>query len=81
MSHWNYRVCAKTHATNVPGMDPEVEYSIHEVYYDEAGNISGWTADPVTVGASSLKDLRDVLNLIAGALNKPVIDLDEMEQK
>lgn len=56
---WNYRV---VHTGD--------EYGIHEVYYDP----TGWTVEPVPVVADSVEDLRDVLNRMLAALDKPVIE-------
>lgn len=62
---WNYRVVVRT-------VDDEIEYGIHECYYEP----TGWTANPVPVVAESVEGLRDQLNRMLLALEKDVIGGD-----
>ena len=52
---WNYRVMKKRKSSG------EYEYGIYEVYYDDNGNIKGWTEDSMIPNCSSEEDLRYVI--------------------
>jgi hypothetical protein len=56
MSHWNYRAIAQADAEF-----GEVHYGIHEVFYDDKGNIDGWTKSPVAAGSDTKLGLLDDL--------------------
>jgi hypothetical protein len=62
MSTWNYRVIERSG-----------EFAIHEVFYDAAGTVTGWTEMPVYPRAESVEDLRLELARYAGAIEQPVI--------
>lgn len=65
---WNYRVVKRD-------FDDEMTYAIHEVYYDDAGGISAWSANAIAPqGSDFLSDLAVDLDLMREALNKPVLD-------
>lgn len=74
MSHWNYRVikkqCKKT---------GEVYFQIHEVYYNNAGEIIGVTKNAAAPLGDDEEDLQGELALINIALDRPVLTLDEIE--
>lgn len=68
---WNYRVLRKD-------VDYDAEtyqiHSIHEVYYDEHGNIESWTTNAITLdGFESFRDGYESLKLIQKAFEKPVL--------
>ena len=67
MSHWNYRVMKRRNGLG------GYEYGIYEVYYDDNGNIEGWTEDPMTPTGSSEDDLRDELEIMKAALNNETL--------
>lgn len=69
--HWNHRVMRSTR-------DGETWYGIHEVYYEQ-GDVTLWTLDPVEVASESLDGLRDTLNHMLAALDKPTLDNPEDE--
>jgi len=64
--YWNYRIVQK------PDSDFEnnVSYSIHEIYYDGAGNMESITEQSVSFHVGSVKDLAKVM---LEALEKPVV--------
>ena len=62
MSHWNYRV-----------MDRDGELAIHEVQYDDAGKVVGWSAEPTFPAGPDLDELAANLELYAHALAEPVL--------
>ena len=43
MGYWNYRVIE-----HEPDKFGRVWFQLHEVFYDEDGNISSWTEEPIT---------------------------------
>lgn len=69
MTHWNYRVMR--HVAPTSG---EVWHAIHEVYYDEAGNPSSWTADEIWPVGETPEELRECLEAMAKAMEKPVLE-------
>lgn len=69
MSYWNHRVIEK-----------DGYYAIHEVYYNDNGNVEGRTKNAVTVGGESIEDLRTVLEQMLGALDKAVIRVKQEER-
>ncbi len=75
---WNYRV-VKT-VTKIPLGDMDISYGIHEVYYDENGdivNISESLAHPLS---DDLEGLKWSLERMMEACNKPVIDYNTGEE-
>lgn len=73
---WNYRVLRKQYVES--GI---TQYSIHEVYYDEDGEIKGWTADPVEPHGETLVELKEDLTCFIKALEKPVLVENEVDGK
>lgn len=68
MSDTTWRYCIARES--VGGFD---EYSIREVYTGASGAIS-WT-ESVDVSADSLREIREVLSLMSGAVGRPILDL------
>jgi len=67
MGTWNHRVLAEVYPNG------EVEFQIYEVYYDVDGTPNGYTANPVTVGGSEMKDLEWTLKYMKKCLKKPIL--------
>ena len=65
---WNYRVMVKD---GVPG--------VHEVYYDPAGAVVWFSADPVPANGGTLEDLASDLQRQANALNHDMLDFNKLE--
>ncbi len=75
---WSYRV-VKT-VTKIPLGDIDISYGIHEVYYDENGdivNISESLAHPLS---DDLEGLKWSLERMMEACNKPVIGYNTGEE-
>lgn len=51
---WNYRIIK--HDTNT-----HPHFAVHEVFYDEVGNITSWTADPIDVTGESKREVLSML--------------------
>lgn len=65
---WNYRVIEKT--------DPQTNeklYQVHEVFYDEQGDIENWTEDSVSYSGESLSELRNDITYHHRAFQEPVL--------
>lgn len=70
---WNYRVIKRTHDTG------ETWYQMHEVYYNDAGEITGMTISPIDPAGVTMEELRESLDWMYKALDKPVLDYDNIE--
>jgi hypothetical protein len=68
MSYWNHRVVK----TYYPDMD-ETFFSVHEVYYNDNGDLTNCTVLGVRPRGESLEELREELNMMLRALDKPVL--------
>ena len=72
MSHWNYRVIK--HDT-----DENIVYQVHEVYYNDRGEIDGFTEDAVHASGESFEELLSDLDMmVKDAKNRPVLSLKEL---
>ena len=54
---------------------------VHGVYYDEHGNIQGMDQDPNAPRAETSDELKTMLELMLEALEKPILDYDEVDKK
>ncbi len=73
--HWNHRVMR-----HVDKKNGGVYFAIHETYYGvegESGDI--WTEQPVAVIGESVDGLRQTLERMLKALDKPVLEYGEQE--
>jgi len=73
---WNYRVMKSYPATR-----PEPWYSIREVYYDNHGEVDGWTVDEIAPASDTVEGLLEILGLMRNCLDKPVLDEAELEAR
>jgi hypothetical protein len=63
---WEYRIIK--HDT-----DEGTYFAVHEVFYDESGEIKGWTENPVSFGGDSEKELHRTLQTMIKDCKKPVL--------
>lgn len=70
--HWNYRIIRHTPVSEA-GF---VSYAIHEVHYDEHGNPTAVSENPLRIVADSPEDLMADLRLMQEAASKPTLDYD-----
>ncbi len=68
MSDWDYRV-VKEFDYNLD----EILLSIQEAYYNDNGELCGYTPLGISPLVESIEDLRDILNRMLLALDKPVL--------
>lgn len=77
MSYWNYRVIEKNITEKVDCSEVEYDttvYEVHEVYYDEADNITMWSAEPIAgYGEGNYRDLKADLEHMLEACSKPIL--------
>jgi len=69
---WNYRIVKRKWDNK------EVQYSIHEIYYDKDDNIKMFSADPIFICGDSKKELKKDLELYKKAFEKPVLDYKKL---
>ena len=80
MSHWNHRVVRREYPESA---DPEeqVLLGIHETYYDVGdGPLPMFTEEPIRVMETSVEALRETLQRMLAALDKPVLDYKTREE-
>ena len=68
---WNYRVVK---FISVPG---DIYFDIKEVYYDKNKKINGY--GDASLLFESVKDMKSGLRLMREALDKPVLDYDDIK--
>lgn len=69
---WNYRVIKTIY-------NDEAHFAIHEVYYDEHGNISSYTGRAVSVSWGDDESGEEAIDRMKSALSKPFLDSEELE--
>lgn len=70
---WNHRVMRRKFDD---GMFPQEDYGVYEVYYDKSGKIVAWGKEPTRASCDTLNDLRECMQWMMKALDKPVLDCD-----
>ena len=76
MENWNYRV-VKRIWNHKYLHEPKELFEIHEVYYDENGDVDYMTESLIT--EDSLDDLRKTLHCMLESLDKLIIDEENNE--
>ena len=76
---WSYRV-VKT-VTKIPLGDTDISYGIHEVYYDENGNIVNVSESLAHPLSDDLDGLKWNLEKMIEACDKSVIDYNTGEEQ
>lgn len=66
---WNYRMTVET-------CDDEDVWALREVYYDDDGNVTSWSKDPVTPIGTSWREFADELSRMSGVIGQLAFDLD-----
>ncbi len=74
MTTWNYRLLKHDEPT-----EKEVWYGLHEVYFEEDGEITTWTENPTIVGDSVEDVVREVRFILKDLMRFPeAISLSEL---
>jgi hypothetical protein len=73
---WNYRIVKEEKKS--PTGATAVGYTIREVYYDMKGRIQATTLDPCYPCGSDEAELKNDLELMARAFEKPIINIEDV---
>ncbi len=69
MGHWNNRIIHH----------PEGHYAVHEVHYDDDGNVRSYAGDPTVLLGDSPEEVKAALAQMAKDLDKlPVLEWDRL---
>jgi hypothetical protein len=73
--HWNYRVVRKSYNTN----DGETHqmFGIHEVYYDDFGEVKYITTKPLDAYGDTPEELQEDLKEMLKAFDKPILEFNK----
>ena len=76
---WNHRLVRRVIHTPDPGIgvDPEVLFAIHEVYYDDNGKPENITAEPIAAAGETVEEVMTDLHRMLRACEKPVLEYDD----
>lgn len=55
----------------------EYEFGIYEVYYDDNGNVEGWTENPLVPESPTVEGLFKDLTVMMEAFKKDVLNYDK----
>lgn len=73
---WNYRLIHKRDV--FPGGGTGDYFGVHEVYYDDAGNVMHWTERAVGVSGETVKEAQQVRIRMLEAWHQPTLEWDEL---
>lgn len=84
--HWNYRLVL--HPAGKFEINPVLKrdryLAIHETHYNNDGEIENITKNPISVmgdeGGNSLSSIKWILDKMAEALQKPIIDYNTLKE-
>ncbi|MBI5181481.1 MAG: hypothetical protein HZA06_01050 [Nitrospirae bacterium] len=65
---WNYRV-----------IEHDRFFAIHEVYYNDKGDITAISEDPMHPQGEALEELKNDMEYFLQAFNRPVLKKDEVK--
>lgn len=74
---WNYRVISSPY----PSEDHEISrtFEVHEVYYDDNGDIHGVTEKCVSPYGETEEEIRADMVHFQEAFNKPILRMEDIE--
>ena len=75
---WNHRVFRHVKIDNITG-EKTVIYAIHETYYKsrDSDEVSGFTSEYVAPFGETLEELREELEMMLKACDKPILDFHD----
>jgi len=72
---WNYRAIKET-------CEGETVYQVHECYYDDKGELEGWTENAICAQGETLKELRtDLRMMLRDVTSCPILDMKELRKR
>lgn len=72
---WNYRIVKNQKGSKTGSQ--ELSFEIHEVYYDDKGNIESWTENPCSPYGETLEELKQDLKHMFKAFEEPVLEFTD----
>ncbi len=72
---WNHRVVRRM--VDLPNGETELAFGVHEVYYDEHGEPTSITDDPVAPFGENVVELQEELVLFVKAAELPVLNYED----
>ena len=81
MPTWNHRIVKKRDPNYKEGAIWPVEfyYEVHEVHYNNNGDLCAITEDPIAPYGESIDDLKETLEWMLNACDKPILIDGEIE--
>ena len=70
---WNYRVLSQKNGT-------ETVYSIHQVFYDPADNVTDYVKVPICLISTDLEDMIEDMQLALEAFDQPTLSIEELDE-
>jgi len=70
---WNYRIAHR------PKTDPLLGYQIHEIYYDDKGNVKFYSTNPVTAFGDIPDELYEDMCNMMRAFDEEPLNLDHVD--
>ena len=77
---WNYRVVRKNVYMGKT-INPEVQFGIHETYYNSEDKPTAITTDHMRPYGETLEELKSDLEKMVAALEKPVLNWEDFKNK
>lgn len=71
MGYWNYRLTVRC-------LDDEEVWEVREIFYDDAGQVTAWSQDPVAPAGLSWYECEEEIAHMAAVTSSPVFDLDTL---
>jgi hypothetical protein len=71
---WNYRIVRRQ---GEPPYEDYTYFGVVEVYYDENGEPMSWTKDDMAPVADNASEMREVLQMMLSACDKPALEVSE----
>jgi hypothetical protein len=72
---WNYRAIKET-------CEGETVYQVHECYYDDKGELEGWSENPIYPQGETLEELRaDLSEMLHDVGSRPALDMEELRKR
>ncbi len=81
---WNYRVMKRTEPNPMGDGEPQVTFTVHEVFYKGDSRYNepdGWDGGDFYLAADSVEELREHLQMMLTALDKPVLDFHDHDRE
>ena len=77
---WNNRIIKHERPAAPNHKDDAVWYSVHEVFYNENGGVTGYTEDPISIVGETVDEVKSQLKMIMKDIEKhEVIDASTVE--